>query len=76
MKFELDLEENRVGAPGGLALLRCASCVPAHARLELLLYGNQVGQEALRTAAEDESGEGLGAHADRVWFASKPEARL
>jgi hypothetical protein len=76
VRFELDLEENRVGPLGGLALLRCASCVPAHVRLELLVYGNQVGQDGLRKAAE-QSEEGLDATStNRIWFASKPESSL
>lgn len=50
-RFELDLEENKIGVQGGLALVRCLQSVGASADLELLLHGNTgLERDALRQA--------------------------
>lgn len=74
-RLELDLEENKVGDHGALALLRAAAVSPVNTRLELLLHGNPSTRDSLcRVVAE--SGEVLDANDPRVIFSMKPEAEL
>jgi len=75
VRFELDLEENRIGEQGALECLRSAALVPSVARVELLLSGNKVTRESLSQAAA-ESGEALDAYDPRVCFVSKAEFDL
>jgi len=49
--FELDLEENKVGVPGALALLECLRETGPAAKLEFLLFGNAgLDRDAVRQA--------------------------
>jgi hypothetical protein len=53
-RFELDLEDNKIGVKGGLALMQCLQQVGASADLEVLLHGNHgIEREALRQALID-----------------------
>merc|ERR1719482_2591150 len=58
VRLELDLEENRVGDEGALALLRAAAAAPARAHIEFLLSGNEATRDSL-AAAVTEAGEDL-----------------
>eukprot|EP00931_Biecheleriopsis_adriatica_P048779 TRINITY_DN2818_c0_g1_i1.p1 TRINITY_DN2818_c0_g1~~TRINITY_DN2818_c0_g1_i1.p1 ORF type:complete len:457 (-),score=130.87 TRINITY_DN2818_c0_g1_i1:128-1498(-) len=75
VRMELDLEENKVGDAGAVALLRAAEAAPHRARLELLLHGNQATRDSLHTAAAA-SGEHLDASNPRVSFDNKPEFEI
>jgi Ran GTPase-activating protein (RanGAP) involved in mRNA processing and transport len=75
VRFELDLEENRIGDAGALALLCTASTAPSRARVEILLSGNAVTRDSLCLAVA-EAGEGLDASDPRIIFTSKPEYDL
>jgi hypothetical protein len=49
--FELDLEENKIGVPGAMALLECLREVGPTAKLEFLLFGNAgLDRDAIRQA--------------------------
>lgn len=70
--FELDVEDNRIGDSGALALLRTATAAPKRANVEILLSGNGVTRDSLCTAAAA-SGESLDSMDSRIIFSSKPE---
>lgn len=58
--FELDLEENKIGVQGGLALLRCLRKIGKQADAEFCLFGNLNLEradlrQALQNAGEDAS---------------------
>lgn len=72
VRLELDLEENRIGEDGALALLRTATAAPTRACVEFLLSGNSVSRDSLQNAVT-KSGENLDANDSRVIFTSKPE---
>jgi len=60
-RFELDLEDNKIGVKGGLALVQCLQQVGPSADLELLLHGNlaldrDTLRQALIEAGENPSG--------------------
>jgi len=64
-RFELDLEDNKIGVKGALALVRCLQSVGPSADLEVLLHGNPgVERDALRQALI-EAGEDPSAADDR-----------
>jgi hypothetical protein len=75
VRLELDLEDNRIGDAGALALLRTANEAPARARVEILLSGNTVTRDSLCLAVA-EAGESLDVDDPRVVFTSKPEFDL
>lgn len=75
-RLELDLEENRVGEAGGLALLRSLAPVPRElARIEILLHRNPTTFETLGLAATS-SGQASLAGDPRLIFETKPESAL
>lgn len=75
-RLELDLEENRVGEAGGLALLRGLAPVPFdRARIEILLHRNPTTFETLSLAATA-GGEASLAADPRLIFETKPESAL
>lgn len=75
-RLELDLEENRVGEAGGLALLRSLAPVPfEHPRIEILLHRNPTTFETLSLAATA-AGEARLAADPRLIFETKPESAL
>jgi len=76
-RFELDLEENRVGVEGGLALLK--SLPAENSRIELLLSGNSFDRQALERRVQEvfeDTEVTLNAQDARCCFASKPEGAL
>jgi len=73
--LELDLEDNRIGEKGALALFRSGLAAPATARVEFLLSGNPITQSSLNSAAV-EIGEVLDVSGSRVHFNTKPEGEL
>lgn len=75
VRLELDLEENRIGDEGAMALLRTATAAPARARVEILLSGNTSTRDSLCLAVA-ESGEALDVDDPRITFSSKPEYDL
>jgi len=75
VRMELDLEENKVGDLGAVALLRTACTAPARARLEILLHSNQATRDSLHVAAVA-AGEHLDATNTRIMFDNKPEFDL
>lgn len=75
VRMELDLEENKVGDLGAVALLRTACTAPARARLEILLHSNQATRDSLHLAAVA-TGEPLDATNARIMFDNKPEFDL
>lgn len=84
-RFELDLEENRISAAGGLSLLRALQSTGTTKRLqigtglqaEVLLHGNSFAREDLARVAQDSGNAGaLAIDDDRIMFASKAESAL
>jgi hypothetical protein len=73
--FELDLEDNKVGDLGAVALLRGASQTPSNAKLEILLSGNFATKDSLCLAVVA-AGEHLDVSDPRLTFESKPEAEV
>merc|ERR1712216_439875 len=68
-RVELDLEGNRVGVSGALALSEAVSDLPSMDGIELLLHGNPVDHARLSAAAAED-----GSTTPRVLFQSKAEA--
>lgn len=55
--FELDLEENKVGVKGGLALVQMLREVGPEAKMEVLLFGNSgISRDGLRQALVENGG--------------------
>jgi len=75
-RLELDLEENRIKDAGALALLKAASVVPKHVRLEVLLSGNGVSRASLGSAVLEVDESQLDALNPRLIFDSKPDGCL
>jgi len=73
--FELDLEDNRVDIPGGLAVLRCLQAVGPDADMEMLFYGNKwLERDALRSALLEAGADPCEADDQRLRLeTSKPE---
>jgi len=73
--FELDLEDNRIDVPGGLAVLRCLQAVGPDADMEMLFYGNKwLERDALRSALLEAGLDPCAADDQRLRLeTSKPE---
>jgi len=79
LRFELDLEENRIATDGALSLLRALQTAspsqgPKPQMVEVLLHGNSTDREAFSQAAAEAGG--LDAGDSRVFFTSKAEALM
>mmetsp|Transcript_142677 Transcript_142677/g.265965 ORF Transcript_142677/g.265965 Transcript_142677/m.265965 type:complete len:485 (+) Transcript_142677:64-1518(+) len=75
LRLELDLEENRIGKKGALALLRASAAIPRYVRLEILLHENPAKRDSLALAVV-EAGEALDATDQRLSFDTKGEFEL
>lgn len=76
-RFELDLEDNKIGVKGALALVRCLQQIGPAADLELLLYGNQgLERDALRQALIEAGEDPSGADDERLHIESSKAEHL
>jgi hypothetical protein len=76
-RFELDLEDNKIGIKGGLALVRCLQQSGASADIELLLHGNHgIEREGLRQALTEAGEDPHGADDPRLRIESSKAEHL